>query len=197
MAKVKVLILGYATTLKKGWIASSTTTLVQDGKIKIITDPGTNRRKLLNALKREGLEPEDIEFVFLTHYHLDHNILSGIFPKAKVLDDELVYDKDWEYEHGGKVPGTGLRIIPTPGHEKFHGSLVVPTERGIVVVAGDLWWWKTSQKQKIDMDSLLKLKDIYVKDKRALLRSRKKVLKIADWIIPGHGKMFKNPTKKV
>jgi len=121
--------------------------------------------------------------------------LSGIFPKAKALDDELVYDKDKEYEHGGKVPGTNLKILPTPGHEKSHGSLIVPTEKGTVVVAGDVWWWKTSHKQKTDRESLLNLKDIYVKDKRALLESRKKILEIADWIIPGHGKMFKNPTR--
>ena len=29
-----------------------------------------------------------------------------------------------------------------------------------------------------------------------LINSRKKILQIADWIIPGHGKMFKNPEKK-
>jgi len=195
MPKVKVLIQGYATTLKKGWIASSTTTLIQDGKINIIVDPGINRRKLLDALKREGLKPEDIDYILMTHYHPDHNYLSGIFPKAKALDDELVYDKDKEYEHGGKVPGTNVKILPTPGHEKSHGTLIVPTEKGTVVVAGDVWWWKTSHKQKTDRESLLNLKDIYVKDKRALLESRKKILEIADWIIPGHGKMFKNPTR--
>ena len=193
MPKVKVLIQGYATTLKKGWIASSTTTLIQDGKINIIVDPGINRRKLLVALKKEGLKHEDIDYILMTHYHPDHNYLSGIFPKAKALDDELVYDEDREYEHGGKVPGTNLKILPTPGHEKFHGSLIVPTKKGTVVVAGDVWWWKTSHKQKTDRESLLTLKDMYVKDKKALLESRKKILGIADWIIPGHGKMFKSP----
>lgn len=195
MPKVKVLIQGYATTLKKGWIASSTTTLIQDGKINIIVDPGINRRKLLNALKREGLKLENIDYILMTHYHPDHNYLSGIFPKAKALDDELVYEEDKEYEHGGKIPGTNLKILPTSGHEKSHGSLIVPTEKGIVVVAGDVWWWKTSHKQKTDRESLLKLKDMYVKDKKALLDSRKKILEIADWIIPGHGKMFKNPNR--
>lgn len=196
MAKVKVLIQGYATTLKKGWIASSSTVLIQDGKINIIVDPGINRKKLLNAFKREGLKPENIDYVFMTHFHPDHNYLSGIFPKAKALDDELIYDKDYEKEHTGKVPGTKIKIISTPGHGESHASLVVPTEKGTIVVAGDVWWWKTSQKQKTDKESLLKLKDMYVKDKKALLKSRKKVLKIADWIIPGHGKMFKNPLKK-
>ncbi|HUU50247.1 MAG TPA: MBL fold metallo-hydrolase, partial [Nitrospinota bacterium] len=182
-------------TLKKGWIASSSTTLVRDGKINIIVDPGINRRKLLSALKREGLKPEDIDYVFMTHFHPDHNYLVGIFPKAKALDDELVYDDDKEYEHGGKIPGTNLKILSTPGHEKSHGSLIVPTEKGTVIVAGDVWWWKTSHKQKTDRESLLNLKDMYVKDKKALLESRKKILEIADWIIPGHGKMFKNPTR--
>jgi len=195
MAEVKILLEGYATTLKKGWIASSSTTLVRDGKINIIVDPGKNRRRLLNALKRERLRPEDIDYVFMTHFHPDHNYLVGIFPKAKALDDELIYDKDWEHEHTGRVPGTKIKIIPTPGHDQFHSSLVVPTEKGIVVVAGDVWWWKTSHKQKTDRESLLNLKDMYVKDKKALLESRKKILEIADWIIPGHGKMFKNPTR--
>lgn len=26
-------------------------------------------------------------------------------------------------------------------------------------------------------------------------KHRKKILEIADWIVPGHGKMFKNPKK--
>lgn len=195
MTKVKVLTQGYATTLKKGWLASSTTTLIQDGKINIIVDPGKNRKRLLNALKREGLKPEDIDYVFMTHFHPDHNYLVGIFPKAKALDDELVYDKDQEYEHKGKIPGTRIEILSTPGHGQFHSSLVVPTEKGFIVVAGDVWWWKTGQKQKTDKESLLKHKDMFAKDKKALFKSRKKILGVADWIIPGHGRIFKNPIK--
>jgi len=29
-----------------------------------------------------------------------------------------------------------------------------------------------------------------------LIASRKKILKVADWIIPGHGKMLRSPEKK-
>jgi glyoxylase-like metal-dependent hydrolase (beta-lactamase superfamily II) len=46
-------------------------------------------------------------------------------------------------------------------------------------------------EQKTDIKSLLSLKDPFVKDEEALLASRKKILKIADIIIPGHGKPFK------
>jgi len=196
MAKVKVLIKGYAKKKKDGWLASSTATLIQEKGLNIIVDPGINRKLLLKKLSKEGLKPEDIDYVFMTHFHPDHNYLSAIFENAKALDDELVYENDRETEHKGKVPGTNLKILSTPGHEKFHGSLVVPTEKGIVVVAGDVFWWANEEKQETSSkEILLKHKDPFVKDEKALTNSRKKILKIADWIIPGHGEMFKNPRK--
>ena len=33
--------------------------------------------------------------------------------------------------------------------------------------------------------------DEYASDKKGLEKSRKEVLKIADWIIPGHGRMYR------
>ena len=50
MAKVKVLIEGYAKETKSGWVASSTVTLVQDRGINIIFDPGINKELLLKKL---------------------------------------------------------------------------------------------------------------------------------------------------
>jgi len=76
-------------------------------------------------------------------------------------------------------------------HAHEHVSLLINTEKGKVCIAGDLWWWKDEDKQKIDIKNLLSLKDPFVKDKKALLKSRKKILRSADIIIPGHGKMFK------
>jgi len=196
MAKVKVLIEGYAKKTKEGWIASSITTLVQTAGLNIIIDPGINRSLILKKLKKEGLKTGNIDFVLMTHYHPDHNYLSAIFEKAKALDDELVWDEDKEYEHKGIIPGTDLKILPTPGHEEFHASLVVPTDKGIFVVAGDVFWWSDDEKQDTSSQVvLLKHKDPLVKNKKALRGSRVKVLDIADFIIPGHGKMFKNPKK--
>lgn len=192
MNKVKVLIEGYAKEIKGGWLASSTTTLIESGKVKIIVDPGVNRELLLRKLKENGLKPDDVNFVFMTHYHPDHNLLTGIFSKAKVLDDELIYDGDSQVEYDRVIPGTNIEVIPTPGHDQFHGSLVVLTEKGTIVVASDVFWWADKEEQKTDKESLLSHKDPFVKDKKALLASRKSILKIADWIIPGHGKMFKN-----
>lgn len=195
MNTVKILIEGYAKKIPKGWLASSTTTLIISDGIKIIVDPGTNRSKLVSELRKIKLRTSDIDYIFMTHYHPDHNLLAGIFEKAKILDDELVYEKDSQIEHNKKIPGTDIYIISTPGHDQFHGSLVVPTEKGNIVVAGDVFWWSNEENQYTDKVSLIAHKDPFLKDIKVLIQSRKKILEIADWIIPGHGKMFKNPLR--
>ena len=193
MAKVKILIEGYAREEDSTEFASSTTTLIQEVDLNIIVDPGMNRELLLDVLRKEDLSPDKINYVILTHYHLDHSLLAGIFEKAKVLDNEDVYSWDGKIEsHEDKIPGTDIKIIKTPGHDMFHCSVLVKTENlGKVAIVGDVFWWKDGQEQKTDTGSLIELKDPYVKNKEELINSRKKVLEFADYIIPGHGKVFK------
>jgi len=192
MTKFKVLIEGYAKKIKGGWRAASSTTFIESKGKRIIVDPGINRKRLLKELEKQKLDVAKIDYVFMTHYHPDHNLLAGIFPNAKVLDDELMYANDYQTEHQKVIPGTDIEILSTPGHDLFHSSLVFPTDKGIVVVAGDVFWWADNEKRRTDKKSLLSRKDPFVKDKKALLQSRQKLLTIADWIIPGHGKIFKN-----
>jgi len=105
MAKVKILIEGYAREEDDTEFASSTTTLIQEGDLNIIIDPGMNRELLLDVLRKEDLSPDKINYVILTHYHLDHSLLAGIFEKAKVLDNEDVYSWDGKIEsHEDKIP---------------------------------------------------------------------------------------------
>lgn len=172
-------------------MASSTTTLIEDSSKLVIVDPGINRELLLDKLAKENIKPEDINYVFMTHYHPDHAFLCGIFPNADALDDGLIYKKDKQTDHSRIVPETSIEIIPTPGHDDFHASLKVQTEDGVTVVAGDVFWWADHEKQETDKESLLIHKDPFVKDEKALLESRKKLLEMADLIIPGHGKAFR------
>ena len=190
MNKVKVLIQGYAKEIENGWLASSTVTLVRANDKNIIVDPGCNRKRLLEELNKNNLKPSDINFVFLTHSHGDHALLAGIFENAKVLTPDEIYDNDNQIEQGNKIPGTDLEIIQTPGHSSEHCSLVVPTGEGTYVVAGDVFWWMDNEEQKIEIE---KEDDAHPAgaDMQKLIESRKKILEIADYIIPGHGKMFK------
>ena len=193
MAEIKILIEGYAKKENGNEFASSTTTLIQENGLNIIVDPGMDRKLLLRALKKENLSPSDINYVILTHYHLDHSLLTGIFENAKIIDNGELYSWDGKIEsHEGKVPKTNIKIIKTPGHDMFHCSVLVETKKfGKVAVVGDVFWWSDEQEQKTDRESLMKHEDPYVKNKEQLLESRKNVLELADSIIPGHGKMFK------
>jgi len=192
MAEIKVLIQGYAREENGVEHASCTTTLIQEGKLNIIVDPGMNRKLLLKALDKENLKPSDINYVVLTHNHMDHMLLTGIFENAKVLDDNSIYSFDGAItNHDGKIPGTDIKIIKTPGHDQFHCAVAVDTKDGKVVIAGDVLWWQDSEKQETDKQGLMEHKDPYEKNHEQLMNSRKKVLEIADWVIPGHGKMFK------
>lgn len=192
MATLKILTEGYARKLQNGWVASSTTCLITSGSRKIITDPGCHRVKLLEALKKERLTTADIDYVFLSHCHPDHILLAGIFEKAKSVtyDTNLIYDNDSLIEFEPHSLGSDIEIIQTPGHVLEHISLLVSTEEGKIAIAGDAIWWLEDEEQNFD---------IYQKDHSqakgmdmtTLIESRKKVIELADYIIPGHGKMFK------
>lgn len=193
MAKVKILIKGYAKEKDGVESASSSTTLIQDNNLNVIVDPGMDRKMLLDSLAKEGLKIEDIKYVILTHTHLDHSLLTGIFYNAKIFDNNDIYSFDGKIDgHKGVIPNTNIEIIKTPGHDQFHCSVLIKTEDlGKVAIAGDVFWWRDDEKQKTDKQSLLKHEDPYVKDGKALRKSREKILELADYVIPGHGEMFK------
>lgn len=192
MAEIKVLIEGYARQLEKGWVASSTTCLIDAAGKRIVTDPGCNRAKLMSALAKEGLSTRDIDYVFLSHCHPDHTLLAGIFENAKFItfDSNLMYDKDLMLQFDKHILGKDVEIIETPGHVLEHLSLIVDTPRGKIAVAGDVVWWTEDQKQAfhIDQKDLSQAKGM---DMDMLIESRKKIMMLADYVIPGHGKMFK------
>lgn len=192
MAEIKVLVEGYARKLPNGWLASSTVCLITTGDIKIITDPGCNREKLLAALTQEDLTTADIDYVFVSHGHLDHSMLAGIFERAKAItwDSTLLYDKDLMTEYGPHELGPDITILQTPGHMLEHISLLVTTREGVVAVAGDTIFWLDGEEQVLDINraDLSQAKGLNQAD---LVASRKQLIALADYIIPGHGKMFK------
>lgn len=192
MTKVKVLIEGYAKKLGEGWKASCTTCLITNGNKKIVTDPGCNRVKLLEVLKRESLKTSDIDYVFLSHRHPDHILLAGLFENAKFVtyDANMMYNKDVLSTFDKNCLGNDIEIIETPGHVNEHLSLIVETPEGKVAIAGDVIWWLDDEDQIFN----LRQKDhnqAVDMDMKRLVESRKKLLEKADYIIPGHGKKFR------
>jgi glyoxylase-like metal-dependent hydrolase (beta-lactamase superfamily II) len=190
MTKIEILIQGYAQKHGKGWKASSTCVLIKDKGLNVLVDPGANKKMLLTALKKQGLEPKDIDFIFLTHYHPDHWLNITLFPDTKILDGDIIYSDDFEAGFSRKIPKTNIEVIATPGHAHEHAALLVQADNGKVAIAGDLFWWSDDEKQLVDHKSLINKKDPYTKDLWALIKSRKNIMSRADYIIPGHGKIF-------
>lgn len=185
---VKVLIEGYAKVNPDGtWDATSTTTLIDTDKHKIIMDPGCHRQLLLQALAKEDLKTGDIDYVFISHYHPDHCTLMGIFKNATVFDSVQWQKGPIGGETKDTLPDTDIRIIKTPGHSPEHASLLVPTAKGKILVGADVFWWAEGEKQEVNIAK----HDDFASDQKTLQLSRSHALQIADYIIPGHGKMFK------
>lgn len=183
MAQVKVLIKGYTSADKPGKkeITCPTITLVKDGRMIIIVDPGTliNQSVLVKALKKEGLSTSDVNTVFLTHSHIDHFANAGMFSKAAIVEYYGVWKSNFVKDRPVNLT-KNIQIIETPGHSFSGLTLLVKTLIGTVAVCGDVFWKENYPEVDAYADNPKKLKD-----------SRKKVLQLADYIIPGHAGMFK------
>lgn len=194
MTELIILVTGYAHKTGKGrFAASPATVLLRDSGKTVLVDPGCNPDLLRAAMARHGVTAADIDLIFLTHYHLDHLLNLSHFPGTAVADGWEIYSGDEYVAYRERLPGTGIRVLTTPGHAVEHASLVVSTDQGRCAIAGDVFWWDDGQERKLDADSLLALPDRYALDLAALRESRLKLLHEADYIIPGHGEPFPAP----
>ncbi|MBM3233915.1 MBL fold metallo-hydrolase [Candidatus Pacearchaeota archaeon] len=182
MAVVKILVKGYTSADAKSEESQeertcATISLITDENIKMVVDPGLLKSKdiLINALKKENLNPEDINYVALTHSHADHFRNIGLFPNARLLEYFGIWHED-TVEDWKEDFSKNIKIIKTPGHSNTGISFVVNTNKGKIAIVGDVFWKENEPVEDSYADNIKQLKE-----------SRKKMLKIADYIIPGHG----------
>ncbi|MDO8524087.1 MAG: MBL fold metallo-hydrolase [bacterium] len=188
MAEVKVLIEGYTSADVKDNSGEektcSTISLVKSGNIIMVVDPGVleSQELLKNALTKEGIGINDVNYVFVTHSHADHYRNVGMFPKAKLLEYFALWNgnvaQEWKEQFAEDI-----KIIKTPGHSHTGLTLLADTKEGVVAICGDIFWKENSP----DFDP-------YADDMELLKQNREMILKIADYIVPGHAGMYK--TKK-
>lgn len=199
MAEVKVLVNGEHTwNEEKKLMIGSTVTLIKTDK-NILVDAGTfkDKEKLLNSLKEEGLTPEDIDIVFLTHLHLDHIVNVHLFNKSMIMLKLIKgeYPGQIQRLNQGTLERTEIKdgveiakdveCLLTPGHSGDMVSLIVNTDKGRIVIAGDA----IPNKKMADLNN--EPLPALIVDMNDFNKSRKKILEIADYIVPGHGDMFK------
>lgn len=166
---------------------ASTVALIKAEDAIIIVDPGMVSEKvdLPSKIKNIGINLEDVTHVFISHHHPDHTVRVGIFPNATLVDFWGSYSNDLWEDHGDRYfIAKGIWVMRTQGHTDEDASLIVEANDGTYVFT-HAWW---NERMEPENDPL-------AENQTNLIESRKKILKIADFIIPGHGKMFNNPQK--
>jgi len=177
-ADLEVLVTGYADDR-----VASTVTLLRDGDLVVVVDPGmvADRSAILDPLRALGLTPEQVSDVVISHHHPDHTINVGLFGGARVHDVMATYERDvWtDHEPGEFVLSPSIRLVPTPGHTDQDVTTVVRTADGIVALT-HLWWGEDGPAD-----------DPFAADRDLRRRSRELVLGLRPvLIVPGHGAPF-------
>ena len=148
--------------LQDGIPASVGTFLVETNGCLILFDTGngTPDSRLLTELKRRGISPADIRYLYLTHFHGDHigGMMQGdsvVFPNAEVYTSQMEYDgwmnmpeerkaqvvKTMEaykerlhlFSFGDVLPGN-VTALNAVGHTPVHTAFQV----GRLLIVGDL-----------------------------------------------------------
>jgi glyoxylase-like metal-dependent hydrolase (beta-lactamase superfamily II) len=184
MATVDVLIPGHVRSTDAGDSVHPSVSLVRDGDLVIVVDPGilSDPALLTDALAGRDLTAGDVTHVFVTHHHIDHTRNIGMFPRALVVDVDSIYDGSLWLEHDGDGYhlSDDVSVIETPGHAQECAALVVRTAAGTVVLTHA--WWFADMTPEVDPLAW---------DQGALERSRARILELADVVVPGHGPAFR------
>ena len=107
-----------------------------------------------------SLIPRDVVCVINTHLHFDHCGGNRLFAGTPIhvqrvereaaradgytIAEWVEFDGATYVEHDGEAEILpGVRVLPTPGHTPGHQSVLVDTDEGLVVLAGDVGYtWK-------------------------------------------------------
>jgi len=198
MVEVKILVEGKHEFKDDKLEIGSTVSLIKTDK-NIIVDTGSflDKDKIISGLKEENLTCDDIDIVILTHLHLDHLVNTYLFKNAKIFCKFTGggYSGQFHTPSEGCLQGAEIfdnakiaedvEFLLTPGHTVDMISVLVKTDKGNIVVCGDAM----PSKNFIDMEKKPIVNLIY--NLELFDESRKKILDVADYIIPGHGGLIK------
>jgi len=155
-----------------------TTTLVEDGGKRIIVDvPNAGEEEaFLASLDAAGVDPASVDLVVVTHHHPDHVGCLHLFPHAEYVGAHTRWrGAVHRYWTEDVLPLTDdVYVLRTPGHTPDSVSVVANTDGGVVAMVGDMWW-------SVGDPGLL-----VVSDPDALRKNRERIVRLADFIIPGH-----------
>uniref|UniRef100_A0A914WIV3 Metallo-beta-lactamase domain-containing protein n=1 Tax=Plectus sambesii TaxID=2011161 RepID=A0A914WIV3_9BILA len=192
---------------------SSTAIVVRDGKdgkCDIMVDTGLAMYKntIIGGLAAHGMRPSDIENVILTHGDIDNTGNLNLFLDAQVYSANRKIQRDNFFaqqvapsfdREGVQLPMRPLcnntDIYLTPGYSPTDLSLIVRNVQnfGTIAIVGNL-----IMNEADSTDSEIWQQFSHDSDMQMLWQAtRNEIFCLADYIVPGHGEMFRvNPDMK-
>lgn len=173
--------------------------------------PASTVASPVEALKKVGLAPQDIDLVICTHLHFDHiefahtyrkatfivqkeELAAALNPhpiqKASYLPKDMIEGLNFEVINGDKEIVEGVKVLFTPGHTMGGQSVMVSTSSGKLIISGLC----TIQENFNPPESLKALMPVITTghhiDAKESFKSLLKIKKNADLIIPLHDKEY-------
>jgi len=186
--EVHVLQAGYARWSPDGKSqrADGTIALVI-GEKKIVVDTGLPKDKalILAKLAEYKLTPEAINAVVCTHGDADHISNVNLFPNAElIVGFDIYHDDEATFFQKNYLIAPNITATEMLGHDDRSIGVLVQTVRGLIAITGDLF---EAENDWQDVASWL----AFSKKPKQHVQTRARIWELADYIVPGHGPMFK------
>ncbi|KAK5985931.1 hypothetical protein GCK32_002398 [Trichostrongylus colubriformis] len=194
---VTQLVQGHLQRIEQGSKMTASVSLVFDGGYYILVDSPSSadmkaKETMLQCLSAKSINPGEVQLAVTTHGHPDHFGQGNFFPNARHFFGSYEYVDDVYIKTELDVNDTmkitnNVELWNTPGHTAQDISVMVSKVPccGIVAVVGDLFY--------DEADALNETSEWFAEAWNPVVgkSSRSKVICHADYIIPGHGKLFK------
>lgn len=197
--RVTILFEGYNIDSNDGsTLANGSCTLIETPAHKVLVDTlgPWNRDDLLKKLADLQLTPDQITHVVGTHGHPDHVGNMNLFTSPSTIHvlATSVYCGDRYLNHNFAeqpfaIKKDQIMVYATPGHTKSCVSVICRDVEtfGSVAIVGDLF----ERKEDLDDESIWI--NAGSEDPQSQRANRRWILRQVDYIVPGHGPMFRVP----
>ncbi|KAH0945627.1 hypothetical protein HN011_000734 [Eciton burchellii] len=197
MCEIIVLFDGYSKQLDDGTMdANCTCTLIKSSKLIIVdTMTAWDRERIIEALAQHNIEPAQIDYVVCTHSHADHIGNNNLFTNAehivgRSVQRGTIFCEKNDILLDGYELCPGVKVIASAGHTPEDVTVFVDTMKDQkkirFAVTGDLF----EKEEDILTPSIWKSLGT-AKMLKCQSRTRFDIINLADFIIPGHGPMFR------
>ncbi|KAI6206095.1 Beta-lactamase domain containing protein [Aphelenchoides besseyi] len=205
ISKQKTTNKAYVTILREGiarqtdineYVFIASITLIRDDNKVILVDTGlaTDINGRTDLLTRKlDITPPDVNYVILTHAHPDHaggtnDFLDAYHYQGSLMHHRSKFNFSELFEKDHHQLTQNVHLIRTPGHTPEDVTVLVKNtdKYGTIAVCGDVFI--TAE----DIEHPIMWKPMAWSE-RTQETSRRRLICEADYIVPGHGKVFKPP----